>query len=331
MASTHQDDTKKATMNSLAQLKKFTTVVADTGDFEAMKKYKPTDATTNPTLILNAANSEKFKPLIDEAISYGKKVDTDIEKQVEAAINKLLVLFAVEILKTIPGRVSLEVDPRLSFDKTKSIKKARTLIELCAEHGIPKERVLIKLASTWEGIEAAKVLEKDYGIHCNMTLLMCLAQAVACAEAKVTLISPFVGRILDWYTANGSKTYEPHKDPGVVSVRTIYNYFKKFDYKTVVMGASFRNENEIKELAGCDLLTISPALLEQLETSNGIVEKKLCVELAKEMNIQKIEMDEVKFRWMLNEDQMATEKLSEGIRRFAVDFRKLEALVQKLL
>ncbi|EEB13856.1 transaldolase, putative [Pediculus humanus corporis] len=318
-------------MNSLAQLKKFTTVVADTGDFEAMKKYKPTDATTNPSLILNAANSDKFKHLIDEAISYAKKVDTDLEKQTEAAVDKLLILFAVEILKTIPGRVSLEVDPRLSFDKDKSIEKAKSLIKLCSAHNISKERILIKLASTWEGIEAAKVLEKDYGIHCNMTLLMCLAQAVACAEANVTLISPFVGRILDWYTANGNKTYQSFDDPGVVSVRTIYNYFKKFGYKTVVMGASFRNENEIKELAGCDLLTISPSLLEKLENSNEPVEKKLSVEKAKEMDIKKIKMDEVTFRWLLNEDAMATEKLSEGIRRFAVDFRKLEALVQNLL
>ena len=234
-----------------------------------MKQYKPTDATTNPSLILAAANMPQFKKLIDEAVHYGKKVS------LSAAMDKVCVLFGVEILKTIPGRVSTEVDARLSFDKEKSIDKAKKLIQMYEEHGILKDRVLIKLASTWEGIQAAKVLEQEYGIHCNLTLLFSQAQAVACAEAGVTLISPFVGRILDWYVAKEKKTYEANKDPGVISVTSIYNYFKKFGYKTVVMGASFRNIGEIKELAGCDLLTISPSLLEELESSNEVVEQKL--------------------------------------------------------
>lgn len=243
-------------------------------------------------------------------------------------MDMLCVLFGCEILKIIPGRVSTEVDARLSFDKDASIAKAIKLVNMYEEMGINKERVLIKLASTWEGIQAAKILEKEHGIHCNLTLLFSFCQAVACAEAGVTLISPFVGRILDWYIANtGTKSYEPDKDPGVVSVTKIYNYYKKFDYKTQVMGASFRNIGEVKALAGCDLLTISPKLLDELGKSNEPVKQILNPSNSKALSLEKISLNESSFRWMLNEDQMATEKLSEGIRKFAVDSRKLEALI----
>ncbi|XP_011313969.1 transaldolase [Fopius arisanus] len=322
---------KKSKMaNSLEQLKSLTTVVADTGDFQAMEQFKPTDATTNPSLILAAANQKKYAHLLDKAVHYGKKAGSTLGEQVEAAMNMTCVLFGQEILKIIPGRVSTEVDARLSFNKEASIERAKKLISLYEEVGISKERVLIKLASTWEGIQAAKELEEKYGIHCNLTLLFNFAQAVACAEAGVTLISPFVGRILDWYVANtDKKTYEPKEDPGVISVTKIYNYYKKFDYKTVVMGASFRNVGEIKELAGCDFLTISPKLLEDLEKSTEPLKKALNVEAAKKCDLQKISLGEAEFRWLLNEDQMATDKLSDGIRKFAVDMRKLEKLLQE--
>ncbi|XP_064092463.1 transaldolase-like [Macrobrachium nipponense] len=323
--------TKKSKMaTSLDQLKEMTVVVADTGDFEAMKEYKPTDATTNPSLILQAANMPQYAPLIDQAIEYGKENGSDSEEQVAAAMDKLFVLFGCEILKIVPGRVSIEVDARLSFDKDASVSKARKFISMFESEGIDKERILIKLASTWEGIQAAKVLEEEYGIHCNLTLLFGFAQAVACAEAGVTLISPFVGRILDWYVANtDKKTYEPHEDPGVQSVTRIYNYYKKFGYKTVVMGASFRNDGEIRELGGCDLLTIGPKFLEQLQNSTEPIHQNLSEANAKKLDIERVEMTEAKFRWEMNEDQMATDKLSEGIRKFAIDAVKLEKLLME--
>ncbi|XP_063697186.1 probable transaldolase [Culicoides brevitarsis] len=324
---------KKVKMsNSLEQLKALTVIVADTGDFEAMKQYKPTDATTNPSLILSAATMEQYRPLIDKAIKHAQKLGNSVEEKVTEAADMLFVLFGCEILKIIPGRVSIEVDARLSFDKDASIKKALKFISMFEEQGIQKERILIKLASTWEGIQAANELEKKHGIHCNLTLLFSFAQAVACAEAGVTLISPFVGRILDWYVANtDQKTFEPEADPGVVSVTKIYNYYKKFGYKTVVMGASFRNVGEIKALAGCDYLTISPKLLGDLEKSDDAVPKKLDAAAAKKTNLEKIDMDEKMFRWMMNEDQMATDKLSDGIRKFAVDGRKLETMLRGLI
>ncbi|KAH0945462.1 hypothetical protein HN011_005414 [Eciton burchellii] len=323
--------------SSLNQLKDLTTVVADTGDFQAnlmkahsMEQFKPTDATTNPSLILAAANQKKYAHLIEKAVEYGKKSGSTLAEQVEAALDVTCVLFGKEILNIIPGRVSTEVDARLSFNKKASVEKAKRLVALYEGFGISKERVLIKLASTWEGIQAAKELEEKYGIHCNLTLLFSFAQAVACAEAGVTLISPFVGRILDWHVANtDKKSYEGKEDPGVISVTKIYNYYKKFGYKTVVMGASFRNVGEIRELAGCDLLTISPKLLEELGKSNESVNKILSVESAKKCDLQKISLDEVEFRWLMNEDQMATDKLCEGIRKFAVDVRKLEKLLQE--
>ncbi|CAD7087152.1 unnamed protein product [Hermetia illucens] len=322
---------KKAKLgSSLDQLKALTTIVADTGDFEAMKVYKPTDATTNPSLILAASQMEQYKHLIEKAVKHGAKLGETEQEKIEEAMDMLCVLFGCEILKIIPGRVSTEVDARLSFDRDASVKKALKLINLYEEMGINKNRILIKLASTWEGIQAAKILEKEHGVHCNLTLLFSFCQAVACAEAEVTLISPFVGRILDWYVANtDTKSYEPTKDPGVISVTKIYNYYKKFDYKTVVMGASFRNIGEVKALAGCDLLTISPKLLDELEKSTEPVAKALDAEAAKAAKLEKISLNEAKFRWLLNEDQMATDKLSEGIRKFAVDARKLENLIKE--
>ncbi|XP_078043618.1 transaldolase [Augochlora pura] len=326
-----ESQSKKVKMaSSLTQLKEFTTIVADTGDFQAMEQFKPVDATTNPSLILAAASQKKYAHLIDKAVHYGKKTGSTLAEQVEAALDITCVLFGKEILNIVPGRVSTEVDARLSFNKEASIEKAKKLISLYEELGVNKDRVLIKLASTWEGIQAANELEEKYGIHCNLTLLFSFAQAVACAEAGVTLISPFVGRILDWYVANtDKKSYEAKADPGVVSVTKIYNYYKKFGYKTVVMGASFRNVGEIKELAGCDYLTISPKLLEDLEKSNEPIRKALSVESAKKSDLQKISLDEAEFRWLLNEDQMASDKLSDGIRKFAVDVRKLEKLLQE--
>lgn len=316
-------------MNTLDQLKRFTIVVADTGEFDAMKEYQPTDATTNPSLILAASKLDNYQHLIEKAVTYGKSHGKTAEEQLNSAMDKLFVLFGCEILKIIPGRVSTEVDARLSFDKEKSIEKARKLIQLYEEEGINKERILIKLASTWEGIQAAKVLEDQYGIHCNMTLLFNFAQAVACAEAGVTLISPFVGRILDWYVANtDQKSYKPEEDPGVKSVTKIYNYYKKYGYKTVVMGASFRNTGEIKALAGCDLLTISPKLLKELADSKDEIKRYLNPETAKNLTIEKISMNEAAFRWELNDDKMACDKLSEGIRKFAEDAIKLENMVK---
>lgn len=309
-------------MDQLSQLKKMTVVVADTGDFESLKKYHPTDSTTNPSLIYAASQQPQYQHLVDEAISFGKS------KGIHQILDKVFVNFGLEILKVVPGRVSTEVDARLSFDIEGSIEKARHIIALYEKAGIDRKRILIKLASTWEGIIAARELEKE-NIHCNMTLLFSLAQAVACAEARATLISPFVGRILDWYKkAEGVASYPPAEDPGVKSVTQIYNYYKKFGHKTQIMGASFRNKEEILELAGCDLLTIAPNLLEELQKSTSPVAHKLDAAKAKQSPIQKMIINEKIFRYLLNEDAMATEKLSEGIRNFAKDIVKLEKLIQ---
>ncbi|XP_028408335.1 transaldolase-like [Dendronephthya gigantea] len=316
---------------ALEQLKQYTTVVADTGDFKAIDQFKPTDATTNPSLLLAASKMPEYKHILDAAIQFGKQNGKDKNEQVEMTMDMLYVLFGKEILKIVPGRVSTEVDARLSFDVEGQLKKARRLIQLYEKDGISRERILIKLSSTWEGIKAAEVLEKE-GIHCNMTLLFSLAQAVSCAEAQVTLISPFVGRIFDWFVKNtDQKSFAPADDPGVKSVTGIYNYYKKFGYKTVVMGASFRNTGQITELAGCDLLTISPKLLEVLSASTETVQRKLSPEAAASVDIEKLHLDEKAFRWLLNEDAMATEKLSEGIRKFAADSVKLEAMIKENL
>uniref|UniRef100_A0A8C5ID96 Transaldolase n=4 Tax=Passeriformes TaxID=9126 RepID=A0A8C5ID96_JUNHY len=316
--------------SALDQLKHHTTVVADTGDFNAIDEYKPLDATTNPSLILAAAQMPAYQKLVDDAVAYGKKLGGSEEEQIKNASDKLFVLFGAEILKRIPGRVSTEVDARLSFDKEGMIQRARRLIDLYKEVGVGKDRILIKLSSTWEGIQAGRVLEAEYGIHCNMTLLFSFAQAVACAEAGVTLISPFVGRILDWYVANGDKkTYEPSEDPGVKSVTKIYNYYKKFGYKTIVMGASFRNTGQIKALTGCDYLTISPKLLAELSKEHVKLTPTLSVKEAQACDLEKMHLDEKAFRWHHNEDQMAVEKLSDGIRRFAADAVKLERMLKE--
>ncbi|XP_013405913.1 probable transaldolase [Lingula anatina] len=324
---------KAAKMPSvLDQIKDHTVVVADTGDFEAMKKYEPTDDTTNPSLILAAAKMEQYQHLIDDAVQYAKAKEGSFGDQLDWTMDRLFVNFGSEILKIIPGRVSTEIDARLSFDKEASISKARRIIDLYKEKGIDKERILIKLPTTWEGIEAARTLEQEYGIHCNLTLLFSFAQAVACAEAGVTLISPYVGRIFDWYVENTDrKKFQPLEDPGVQSVTRIYNYYKKFGYQTVVMGASFRNTEQITALAGCDLLTISPSLLEKLSSSNEKVTVYLSEKQAKQCELTKINMDEKTFRWMLNEDEVATDKLAEGIRNFAVDAIKLENVVKERL
>jgi transaldolase len=310
----------------LDQLKQLTKVVADTGDFESMKAYKPQDATTNPSLILAAAAKPEYAHLVDKAVADREGSGLTGAAQVEDVIDNILVNFGLEILKIVPGRVSTETDARLSFDKDGSIRKAHQLIAIYEKNGISRDRVLIKIASTWEGIKAAEVLEKE-GIHCNLTLLFSLAQAVACAEGGITLISPFVGRILDWFKAATKKDYAPTEDPGVVSVTQIFNYYKKFGYKTEVMGASFRNKGEITELAGCDLLTISPALLGELQASTDPLVRKLDANAAQGMDIAKRHFDEKTFRYEFNDDQMATEKTADGIRKFAADIVKLEALV----
>ena len=307
-------------MNSLEQLKQFTTVVADTGDFNSMRTYAPRDATTNPSLILKAVQQDAYKPLFSETVAAHKG------KPVDFIADRVLVRFGLEILKIVPGRVSTEVDARLSFDSKATIAKAHDLIALYEAAGISRNRVLIKIASTWEGIVAATVLEKE-GIHCNLTLLFSPIQAAACAEGNITLISPFVGRIMDWYKKRDGKDFAPEDDPGVQSVRYIYAYFKHYGYKTEVMGASFRNVGEILALAGCDLLTISPDLLNQLQGMNEPVLRKLIpVEKAAIAPI-KFDVSEPKFRYAFNADAMATEKLAEGIRAFAVDSGKLEGLI----
>ncbi len=310
-------------MNQLEQLKQYTTVVADTGDFHAMEIFKPHDATTNPSLILKAVQKPEYQPLLAQAVAEHKG------KRVTEIIDHLLVAFGLKILAIIPGRVSTETDARLSFDTEGTIAKGRHLIALYEQAGIARERVLIKVASTWEGIRAAAVLEKE-GIRCNMTLLFSLPQAVAAAEAGAQLISPFVGRILDWHKKATGLDYAAADDPGVLSVRRIYDYYKKFGYQTEVMGASFRNTGEILELAGCDLLTISPELLQKLADTNAPVDRKLSPEAAQSAAIERIRLDEKSFRLALNDDAMATEKLAEGIRLFCADAVKLEQLVAAL-
>ncbi|WP_334191003.1 transaldolase [Noviherbaspirillum sp.] len=310
-------------MNQLEQLKQYTTIVADTGDFQAIQAFAPQDATTNPSLILKAVQKDEYKPLLEKTVrDHGGKTRDEV-------IDRLLVAFGVEILKIIPGRVSTETDARLSFDTKATIEKGRSLIALYEAAGIARERILIKIASTWEGIRAAEVLEKD-GIRCNMTLLFSLPQAVACAEANVQLISPFVGRIYDWYKKSTGQDYTGADDPGVQSVKRIYDYYRKFGYDTEVMGASFRNTSQIVELAGCDLLTISPELLQKLAESDAPVTRKLNVEEARATDLQKLALDENRFRLMLNDDAMGTEKLAEGIRQFCADAVKLEKIVDGL-
>lgn len=315
-----------STTSQLEQLKNFTVVVADTGDFETMREFTPRDATTNPSLILAAASKPEYASLVDKAVADRKNSGLTGAKQIDDVIDHVLVNFGLEILKIVPGRVSTETDARLSFDVEGTIAKGRQLIDLYEKNGIKRDRVLIKIASTWEGIKAATVLEKE-GIHCNLTLLFSLAQAVACAEGGITLISPFVGRILDWYKASTKKDYAPTEDPGVVSVTQIFNYYKKFGHKTEVMGASFRNKGEILELAGCDLLTISPNLLGELAASNEPVVKKLDAAAAASSSIEKLDLDEKTFRYLVNDDAMATEKTAEGIRKFSADIVKLEKLI----
>ena len=306
-------------MNQLEQLKQFTTVVADTGDFQSIKAYTPQDATTNPSLILKAVQKPEYRPLLEKAIANAP------DASIDGIVDSLLIAFGVEILKFVPGRVSTEIDAALSFDTEATVAKGRELIALYEAAGVSRERVLIKIASTWEGIRAAEILEKD-GIHCNLTLLFSLCQAVACAEAGVKLISPFVGRIYDWYKKSTGTEYQGAEDPGVQSVKGIYQYYRKFGYATEVMGASFRNTSQILELAGCDLLTISPDLLQKLADSDAPFERKLVKDDS--ADIEKIAIDEKTFRFMLNEDAMATEKLAEGIRAFVADSIKLKVMIE---
>ena len=327
---TIEKDKAETKLSQLEQLRKFTVVVADTGDFQSIKEFKPRDATTNPSLIYAATQKEQYFHLLDEVLADRKNSGFSGAAQIEDVIDHLLVKFGCEILKIVPGRVSTETDARLSFDTEGSINKGRQLIKLYEEKGIDRQRVLIKIASTYEGIKAGEVLEKE-GINCNLTLMFSLPQAVLCAEAGIELISPFVGRIYDWYKAANKKEYTGAEDPGVQSVQEIYTYYKKFGYKTEVMGASFRNVGQILELAGCDLLTISPDLLEKLSESDGPVERKLDPEKAKSANIERLEMDEKKFRYLFNDNAMATEKTSEGIRKFAADIVKLEKFVASKL
>ncbi|MEP3349721.1 MAG: transaldolase [Marinomonas sp.] len=314
--------------NKLSQLKEFTTIVADTGDITAIKDFLPEDATTNPSLMLKAAQIPEYAPFLEQAVAWAKTQSNDKEQQILDAGDKLAVIVGTEILKYVPGRISTEVDARLSFDKDATLAKARKLIALYEEAGVSRDRVLIKAASTWEGIKAAEELEKE-GINCNLTLLFSFAQAQACAEAGVYLISPFVGRILDWYKKSTGEDYTAETDPGVVSVTEIYNYYKEHGYNTVVMGASFRNIGEIEQLAGCDRLTISPNLLEELKKDEGKLERKLVP--TTDVKAAPAPITEAAFRWAMNEDAMATEKLSEGIRNFAVDQRKLEVTLASML
>ena len=310
-------------MNQLEQLKQYTTVVADTGDFQSIKAYAPQDATTNPSLILKAVQKDEYKPLLEKAVRDNPGASTG------TIVDHLLIAFGTEILKYVPGRVSTEIDAALSFDTQGNVTKGRELIALYEKAGIPRERILIKIASTWEGIRASEILEKE-GIKTNMTLLFSLCQAIACAEAGSQLISPFVGRIYDWYKKSTGIDYQGAEDPGVQSVKRIYNYYRKFGYKTEVMGASFRNTSQILELAGCDLLTISPDLLQKLADTTGPVERKLNTEAAAADAPGKIAVDEKTFRFMLNEDAMGTEKLAEGIRAFVADAGKLKQMISAL-
>ncbi len=323
-------------MNSLDQLKRHSIIVADTGDIDSIARNKPQDATTNPSLIAKAAQMPQYADLVEEAIATGrhdaggKSGPTDLHL-LNAILDHLSVIFGLRILRIVPGRVSVEVDARLSFDEHATVEKGRHLISLFEEHGISKERILIKIASTWEGIRAAERLEQE-GIHCNLTLLFGFGQAIACADAGVTLISPFVGRILDWFKkAKGVSSYSMEDDPGVLSVQRIFNYYKRHGYRTQVMGASFRSAEQVTALCGCDLLTVAPALLTELSGSEAEVPKRLDADEAKAMNIERLEIDERSFRWMLNQDAMATEKLAEGVRGFADDLESLSRYVAKLL
>jgi transaldolase len=309
----------------LDQLKKFTVVVADSGDFATLKQFAPRDATTNPSLILKAAQMPEYQFIVDKAIA-DNKAKFSGKELLANVLDDLMISFGLEILKIVPGRVSTETDAKFSFDTDALVAKAHRFIELYKSQGIGRERILIKIASTWEGIRAAEILQHE-GINCNLTLLFSLAQAVACAEAKVKLISPFVGRIMDWYKAKEKKEFAPAEDPGVLSVKEIYSYYKKFGHATEVMGASFRNAGEIQELAGCDLLTISPQLLAELQKSTAPLPRKLSPEIARDSKIEKIPLDEKKFRWLFNENAMATEKTAEGIRLFNADAVKLEQFI----
>ncbi len=314
-------------MSLLDSLKRYTTVVADTGDIDAIAEYRPQDATTNPSLLLKAAQQPEYRSLVGSALRAATRMSANEVDRIEAFMDNLSVAFGGEILKIVPGRVSTEVDARLSFDTEGSLAKARHLIALYEKSGYSRERILIKLGSTWEGIRAAEQLERE-GVHCNLTLLFSFAQGVACAEAGVTLISPFVGRIYDWYKKARGAEIAADADPGVASVTRIYNYFKKHGYKTHVMGASFRKVDQIVRLAGCDLLTISPDLLEELQNTDGEITPRLTSESARTSGESRIHLDEKTYRWMHNEDQMAVEKLSEGIRRFNEDARRLESWAQ---
>jgi transaldolase len=324
--STAVAEEKKTKLNQLDQLKKFTKVVADTADFESIKDFKPEDATTNPSLVYAATQKQQYGHLLDEVLADRKESGLSGQAQIEDICDHLLVQFGCDILEIVPGRVSTETDARLSYDIEGSIKKARTLIKLYEERKIPRERVLIKIASTWEGLLAAEQLQKE-GIRCNLTLMFSLPQAVRAAEAKVQLISPFVGRIYDWYKKENKRDYQGAEDPGVQSVTEIYIYYKKFSIPTEIMGASFRNIGQIQELAGCDCLTISPELMKDLSESAEPLERKLDPEKAKSAKVEKLELDEKKFHWMLNDNAMAYEKTGEGIRKFAADVVKLEKLV----
>jgi transaldolase len=319
-----------ATANQLDQLKKFTTVVADTGDFEAMKEYAPQDATTNPSLILKAAKQDDYRHLVEKAVKDHASSNLTGDALVESILDQILILFGEEILKIVPGRVSTETDARLSFDVEGTVAKAHQLIGLYENNGTSRERILIKIASTWEGIKAAEILEKE-GIRCNLTLMFSLVQAVACAEAGIQLISPFVGRIYDWYKNDTGIDYKGAEDPGVQSVQEIYAYYKKFGYETEVMGASFRNSGQIVELAGCDLLTISPDLLEELQNTEAPLVRKLDPAVAAASEIARLDISEKSFRYLFNDDAMATEKTADGIRRFAADSVTLEDLVKSML
>lgn len=317
---------KKTKLNQLEQLKKFTKVVADTADFETIKDFKPQDATTNPSLVFAATQKQQYGHLLEEVLKERKNSGLTGQQQIEDICDHLLVQFGCDILEIVPGRVSTETDARLSFDTEGSIKKAHRLIQLYEDRKIPRERVLIKIASTWEGLAAAEQLQKE-SIRCNLTLMFSLVQAIRAAEAKVQLISPFVGRIYDWYKKEMKRDYAGSEDPGVQSVQEIYTYYKKFGYQTEVMGASFRNTGQIRELAGCDALTISPELMKELAESTETLERKLDPEKAKSANVEKMQLDEKKFRYLLNENAMAYEKTGEGIRKFAADVVKLEKFV----
>jgi transaldolase len=314
--------------NHLDSLKEFTTVVADTGDFASMQEYQPQDATTNPSLILQAASKSEYRGIVEQAVKELQESGKSGDALIEAILDRVLILFGLEILKIVPGRVSTEVDARLSFDTAATIAKAKELIAAYEAEGISRDRILIKIASTWEGIKAAEELEKE-GIHCNLTLLFAFAQAVACAEAGVQLISPFVGRIYDWFKKENNTDYVGDEDPGVQSVAKIYSYYKKHGYKTEVMGASFRNTGQITSLAGCDLLTISPGLLEELQNTEGTLVRKL--NPVGTCDLEKISYDEKAFRFEFNEDAMATEKTAQGIRAFSADIVKLEKLVAEMI